>query len=262
MARESVNQDLRDLAYEVLARSSRDFLMQSGLSEGMHVLEVGCGAGAMTPWLAQTVGANGSVTALDVDPRALEMTRARVRSLGSGNVEYVLKPVQEIASLRKSFDLIYCRFVLMQFQEPAEIVGRLVASLNTKGILALDEPDQEADLAMPPCPPCAAANRVFLDYAERAGMTVQIGKLLFPILRQLGLEIVFAEVRQPIISLRLGLQMFKHGLLDSAPSLVRAGVIDDHGLDELLESLEVWPSLPGDYYALSRQFQVSGRLSS
>lgn len=47
MKRQPVDRRLRDLAYEALEPYSRSFLTQSGLCEGMRILEVGCGAGAM-----------------------------------------------------------------------------------------------------------------------------------------------------------------------------------------------------------------------
>ena len=41
-------------------------------------------------------------------------------------------------------------------------------------IIALDEPN-EANMAIPPCPPCEKANRLFLDYADRLGFNFLIG---------------------------------------------------------------------------------------
>jgi tRNA A58 N-methylase Trm61 len=63
--RQSVDPRLRELAYEILEPYSQGFLIQSGLCEGLRVLEFGCGAGSMTPWLSQMVGMSGRVVALD-----------------------------------------------------------------------------------------------------------------------------------------------------------------------------------------------------
>lgn len=56
----------------------------------------------------------------------------------------------------------------------------------------------------------------------------------------------------------LAIQMFKHGLLDSLPPLLIANVINEQSIEAVLEELEGWPVKDGDYYALSRQIQVSG----
>ncbi|WP_246143126.1 class I SAM-dependent methyltransferase [Macrococcus equipercicus] len=39
-------------------------LQQAGISEGMHVLDVGCGHGEVTQVILELVGKSGSVTAL------------------------------------------------------------------------------------------------------------------------------------------------------------------------------------------------------
>ena len=44
---------------------------RSGIKEGMHVLEVGCGSGAFTTNVARTVGKKGTVYALDIQQKML-----------------------------------------------------------------------------------------------------------------------------------------------------------------------------------------------
>jgi len=49
---------------------------------GMQVLDVGCGAGFNTEGLAQLVGPDGRVAAVDLQPRMLEMTKQRLERGG------------------------------------------------------------------------------------------------------------------------------------------------------------------------------------
>ena len=49
---------------------------------GMHVLDVGCGAGFNTEGLARLVGPDGLVAAVDLQPRMLEMTKQRLERGG------------------------------------------------------------------------------------------------------------------------------------------------------------------------------------
>jgi ubiquinone/menaquinone biosynthesis C-methylase UbiE len=44
----------------------------SGVKEGMKVLEVGCGSGAFTTFVARAVGREGQVFALDIQPEMLK----------------------------------------------------------------------------------------------------------------------------------------------------------------------------------------------
>lgn len=49
---------------------------------GMHVADIGCGAGFNTEALAQLVGAAGSVVGVDLQPRMLAMTKRRLERSG------------------------------------------------------------------------------------------------------------------------------------------------------------------------------------
>lgn len=249
---------LRDLAYEVLGPYSQSFLTKSGLCEGMRVLEIGCGAGSMTPWLSQKVGLSGRVVAIDINPQEIERARQKVMESGLGNTEFIVTSVENVLSVGRDFDFIYGRFILMQLPNPFEVLERLISSLRPGGVIALDEPNQEADFAVPPCPPCERANRLFLDYADRAGLNFRIGDKLYPMLSRLGVQIRVAHACQPIFPMRLAIQMFKHGLLDSESSLLQMNVVSAASFETVLGELEAWPVSDADFYGLSRQVQVSG----
>lgn len=256
--RQPVDRRLRDLAYEVLEPYSQSFLVQSGLREGMRVLEVGCGAGVMTPWLSRSVGQSGRVVALDINPQEVERARLKVADSGLDNVEFIATSVENVLSVGRDFDFIYGRFILMQLSNPFETLEKLVSCLRPGGIIALDEPNQEADLSVPPCPPCDRANKVFMDFADWAGKNFRIGDLLYPMLLRLGVRIRVAHSCQPIIPVHLAIQMFKHGLLDSESPLLEAGAVSEESFEAILTELDGWPASDADFYALSRQMQVSG----
>lgn len=256
--RQPVDYRLRDLAYEVLEPYSRSFLMQSGLCEGMRVLEIGCGAGAMTPWLSQKVGLSGRVVALEINPQEVERVRTKVATFGLNNVEFIATSVENVQTVGRDFDFVYGRFILMQLPNPFEVLERLVLCLRPGGIIALDEPNQEADFAVPPCPPCERANGAFLGFADRAGKNFRIGDHLYPMLLRLGVRIRVAHACQPIIPMGLANRMFKHGLLDSETPLLETGALNEESFEGILDELDGWQANDGDFYALSRQVQVSG----
>ncbi len=257
-SQQSVDRRLRDLAYEVLQPYSQGFLMQSGLHEGMQALEIGCGTGAMTPWLSKKVGSSGRLVALDINPQELECARQKVMESGLDNTEFIAASLEDALSLGHDFDFIYGRFILMQLRNPSAALERLLSCLRPGGVIALDEPNQDADFAVPPCPPIERANRLFLGYADRLGMNFRIGDSLYPMLLRSGLRIRVAHSCQPIFPLRLAIQMFKHGLLDSLEPLLKMEIVSEQSFGGILKELEEWPVNDTDYYALSRQVQVSG----
>ncbi len=60
---------------DVFGEHSRNFLIRAGLREGSRILEIGCGTGSMTTWLAKTVGKNGRVIAVDASEKQIEIAR-------------------------------------------------------------------------------------------------------------------------------------------------------------------------------------------
>lgn len=52
------------------------------VTEGMAVVDVGCGAGFHTEGLARLVGPHGRVVAVDLQPRMLAMTARRLKRIG------------------------------------------------------------------------------------------------------------------------------------------------------------------------------------
>ena len=60
-----------------LRPSTERVFQKAGVSEGMNILDLGCGAGDVSFLAAELVGPTGSVVGLDVDPSVLAMARNR-----------------------------------------------------------------------------------------------------------------------------------------------------------------------------------------
>jgi len=66
----------------VLNPLTEGFLVRAGVGPGMRVLDLGCGVGEVALLAARLVGPQGHVTAIDLDPAALEISRARAAAAG------------------------------------------------------------------------------------------------------------------------------------------------------------------------------------
>ena len=77
----------------------------AGAEPGMHVLELGCGAGNMTVWLAQR---GFDAWGIDIAPTAIAWAQERATSLGVDNVHFNVGSVldlQDFADAR--FDIVF-----------------------------------------------------------------------------------------------------------------------------------------------------------
>ena len=160
-------------------------LIDLGVSDGWHCLEVGAGAGSIARWLGARVGPIGRVVAADIDPRFLS-------DLEGQNIE-----VRRVDILRDDLDpaaynLAHCRFFLMHMTDPEGVLRRIVSALRPGGWVLAEEPDHVSMEAVDDKHPLAekfnAAFRNRIRLLAEAGITdLRMGKWLPALMANIGL---------------------------------------------------------------------------
>lgn len=115
--------------------ASRSLLLEAGLRDGMSVLEVGCGPGLMTPWLAQ-ITPHGRVTAFDINDSYITTTQEKCGTYP--NVTVFKSSVFDLED-EKRYGLIYCRLVLHHVSDHILAIKKVVNLLEPEGILVCEE---------------------------------------------------------------------------------------------------------------------------
>ena len=115
---------------------------------GVHVLEIGCGTGAVTERL---IAAGARVTALDQNPEMLERARARLAQAPPGSVEWLERTASEIDALPAArYDAVVASLCLSEMSraERAFVLRAAAERLQPGGVLAVgDEVRPKAGLA-------------------------------------------------------------------------------------------------------------------
>ena len=102
---------------------------------GQHVIDLGCGGGASTEMLSDTVGADGHVTAVDVSPDLLAKAKARLD--GRENVTLIEADAQTHAFAPGAADALYSRFGAMFFDDPPAAMVNLRNALKADADVVL-----------------------------------------------------------------------------------------------------------------------------
>jgi SAM-dependent methyltransferase len=110
-------------------------MQRAGIRPGEQVLDVGCGCGQTALELAQRVGAGGSVLGIDISQPMLTRARERQHELGIKNLELLHADAQTYPFERERFDLIFSRFGVMFFDDPAAAFANLRTALRSDGRL-------------------------------------------------------------------------------------------------------------------------------
>ena len=124
-------------------RDLRDYLFRQGaLSNASHVLEVGCGTGAILSEFPESISVHG----LDIDAAALTRCQlyAPAAVLAQGDA-------LQLPYSHQTFDIVYCHFLLLWVKDPLQALLEMKRVARTGGhIMAFAEPDYNARRDEPP----------------------------------------------------------------------------------------------------------------
>ncbi|GAG19543.1 unnamed protein product, partial [marine sediment metagenome] len=126
-------------------------IQRSGIKKGMYVLDLGCGSGAFTTFVARVVGEKGKVYALDIQPKMLkqlEKKLAKPENKDVKNIELINSSAYESPFDDDSLDLVYMVAVLPEIPDRVKALQEIRRVLKPGGILAVTEllPDPDYPL--------------------------------------------------------------------------------------------------------------------
>ena len=108
-----------------------DFLLErAGLSKGMRVADIGCGTGNVSFLMASKVKINGSVCGVDISRGQLDIARSQAEILNLDNVTFSQGSAYDTKLPKESFDLVYCRFLLIHLNRPIDALIEMRSPLG------------------------------------------------------------------------------------------------------------------------------------
>jgi len=124
---------------------------RSGIKRGMRLLEVGCGSGAFTTFVARAVSEKGTVHAVDIEPKMLEQLESKLNRPENHdikNIQLTQSNAYKLPFENDFFDLACMITVLQEIPDRHRALQEIKRVLRPGGVLAVTEflPDPDYPL--------------------------------------------------------------------------------------------------------------------
>jgi SAM-dependent methyltransferase len=170
------------LRNDVYRRPLMTALDRLGLREGWRCVDVGAGGGDVSVALAEIVGRDGRIYAVDSDPAARDQVAAAAAA--SAQVVAITQTGEDLL-LPEPVDLAFCRFLLLHVHDPLAVLARMGQAVRARGWVVVQEP-------------ITSAGRIAGEpFSMPDARHPDVGALLPALARQAGLEVVDAWAEAP-----------------------------------------------------------------
>jgi SAM-dependent methyltransferase len=215
---------------------------------GSRVLEAGCGVGSQTIFLAEG-SPDAYITAIDISRESLTVARRRVSAAGFSNVTFEHGDIFDLSYGPELFDHVFVCFVLEHLPNPVKALVALKTMIRKGGTITVVEGDHGSVYFHPDSEYAHRAIRCQIELQKRAGGNACIGRELFPLLKEAGLDKIGVSPRMVYVdSSRPGLvegftkntfTAMIEGIRDSAVDAGLMRPVDiDRGIKDLYRTAE------------------------
>jgi ubiquinone/menaquinone biosynthesis C-methylase UbiE len=143
-----VSVELRDhdlclLAHHGFKETERKRMVADlGLEPGDRVLDLGCGIGLWSGWLAEQMAPDGWAAGVDVSLASISIARERTRLGPHGAmIAYVVGDAYAIPFESQSFDLVFCANTLEYLDDPCHYLQEMKRVVRRGGKVAVKDID-------------------------------------------------------------------------------------------------------------------------
>jgi ubiquinone/menaquinone biosynthesis C-methylase UbiE len=209
-------------ADEVAAREA--YLGLLDIAAGEHVLDVGCGSGAVTREIARRVGSGGLVVGLDRSPELLAVARELSQEAGlDDRVTFCDGDALRLPLRDSSFDVVLCATVLSHVPNGEAAVPELVRVLRSGGRLGVF--DLDTDMTAFTHPDRALTRRIVAAASDATAVDGWLVRRLPSLFQRAGLR----DVRvRGFFPLETELQSFYANMADRCAEVaVKTGVVTE-----------------------------------
>jgi len=225
------------ILHNVCSPVGRRVLLKAGLKPGMQVVDFGCGIGAVTRMIGDMIGPSGSVTGVDASAAQLEQARNISGCQGYTNVSFVQADACNTGLPRNSFDLVYCRFLLLHLPDPASCLREMRDVLRPGGLLLVEDGDLASAGSVPPTALDAFAD-LWTRLGRRRRLNYSLARDLYQMVKAAGFNNPEIEIHQPTLDGTEHRSLLKLSVEEAGPAFVGEGLITSDELERTLADMQ------------------------
>ena len=177
-----------EMQAKALEPFTRDALKAVGVGAGWRCLDVACGTGAVTRMLGEMVGASGSVHAIDLDIRHVDVTVGKLRAEGQEIFSTEQFDAAGPGSPRGApFNLVFARLLICHMTDPVGTLRNLWNWVAPGGVLLIQDYDMGVVHVSPPDPLGEEGIEILQQCFARAGKDFRAGSSMPHYFRRAGI---------------------------------------------------------------------------
>jgi SAM-dependent methyltransferase len=225
---------------KVYGRSTRRLMLEAGLRPGMRVLDVACGVGTVTCWIAEQVGASGAVVAADISPAQLAVAQATWAECdGLPPVEYIEASAYDTGLPAESFDLVYTRLLLCHLNRPEDAIAEFYRVLKPGGMFVCQDLYGSGMLSVPLTAAWKRSVEIMFALGSSIGVDYDHGLNLPMRMIQAGFGRPEVSFDTPVYMRGPEKRLWELTFAEAGPGIVRAGVASAQEVKELAAQMKL-----------------------
>jgi SAM-dependent methyltransferase len=225
------------LLNKVYGPVTRRLLIEAGMRSGVRALDLACGIGAVSCWMAVQAGESGHVAALDVNPDQLLVARKHCEACAHCPIAYHEGSAYETGLPNGWFDIVHARLLLCHLTEPSRVLHEVHRLLKPGGVFVC----QDLRISGISCVPECAAYRTMTDCAIAMGKALGVDYdygIRLPIeAEEAGFRVLDMRFDSPAYLRGEEKRLWEFTFAEAGPAMVRTGAISETELTTLLNGL-------------------------
>ena len=233
-----------------------DFLVPR-LSEGMSLLDCGCGPGPLTLGFAELV-APGRVVGIDIEPTMIDQANQLKSDGGPDNLEFQVGDIYDLSFEDGEFDVVFSSAVIEHLSDPVRALREVLRVTKPGGIGAVIRTDWSFPFIVPECPELSRFFELFEGGFNRIGGSLNRGRFLSAHMREAGFDVVEFQTN---MSQLLGQSAASASAetyiswIENIPLFqesIELGITTDAELKSMVNGIREWAKHPDAYLSLAR----------